>query len=289
MGQVKRYTFIIGLVIFIVGFLILFSLAGSAFVTVPAGNKGVVLSWGAVTGTTLSEGLHFVMPVATRVVNVSVRTRAYEALASAASQDLQEVNTKITLNYRLLPEQVAKIYQTLGEEYPKTIIEPAIQETVKAITAKHNAEDLIKDRSSIKGQMQDALNTRLGEYGIKVEAVSITNFEFSKTFNDSIEAKMVALQRALEAENKLLQIEVEARGAEAIAKGQANAAIAEAEGKARAMTILAEAEAAANAKISASLNPTINQYRLIDKLANDARVIIVPSGANFILGSDLLQ
>jgi len=272
-----------------IALILLSAFLGNTFITVPAGHRGVVLNWGAVSETIFDEGLHLVMPVMTHVVNVSIRNQAYEARAEAASQDLQVVNTSITLNYSALPEKVARIYQTLGQEYAATVIKPAIQETVKAITVKHNAEDLIKERSIVKNEIQDVLSSRLAEYGIKVETVSITNFEFSKAFSDSIEAKMVALQRALEAENKLRQIEVEARQAEAMAKGLANAAVVEAEGKAKAMAILAEAEANANSRISSSLNAMINQYRLIDKLAENAKVIIVPSGGSFILGSDLLK
>ncbi len=285
----KSFRGMLTIIVSVIGVIILLAVIAGGTHTVPAGNRGVVLNWGAVSDTTLGEGLHFVMPFASRVVNMNVQTQAYDATAEAASRDLQTVATKITVNYRLMPDQVNKIYQNLGEDVVSRVIANKVQNVVKTVTARYAAEELITRRPDVTSDIQSLMVESLSPYWIDVEGISLTNFEFDADFTQAIEDKVTAVQRAQQAENKLREVEAIAKQVEAEAKGEANAAIARAEGQAKAMAIIAEAEAQANAKIAASLSPMVNQYRLIDKLAADAKVIVVPSGNGLILGSDILN
>ncbi len=264
----------------IVGFL--------TFQSVTAGHKGVVLRFGAVTGRIMNEGLNFKLPLADAVVTISVQTQVYEAQALSASKDLQDVKTTVALNYRLDPARVAEIYQKLGMDYVDRVAKPQVQEVVKAISARYNAEDMITKRENVKDDITSALKDRLSERGIIVEAVSITNFEFSSEFTKAIEAKVVATQQALQAENKLRQIEVEARQVEAAAKGEANAAIAKAEGEAQAIMIVAEAQTDANKLLQESLSEPVLRYQLIRELEH-AKVVVVPSDVNLLLSDTLVK
>jgi regulator of protease activity HflC (stomatin/prohibitin superfamily) len=234
---------------------------------VPAGYRGVVLTFGKVDRV-VTEGLNVKNPWWEEVVQMSVKTQLYEVPnAEAASKDLQDVRTSIGINFRLDPAEAGRVYQTIGVNYIDVIAKPAVQEVLKATTAKYAAEDLILRRESVKDDIASALSSRLGERGIITESVNITNFNFSAKFNEAIEAKMVAAQNVMEAETKLKRIEVEARQAQAQAIGEANAAIARAEGQAKANAILTQ-----------SLSDRYLRYMYIDKLAKDAKVIIVPEG-----------
>jgi regulator of protease activity HflC (stomatin/prohibitin superfamily) len=130
---------------------------------------------------------------------MSVQTQKYEADSSAVTNDLQDVSTTIALNWRLDPGQASEVYKTLGLEYIDRIAAPAIQEVIKQVTAKFNAEDLILRRDEVKNAISDGLSTRLLERGIITETLSITNFTFSATFTAAIEAKVAAEQAVLEA------------------------------------------------------------------------------------------
>src|SRR6266704_744701 len=88
------------------------------------------------------EGINFIIPFAEQVIQLEVRTLKFEANATAASNDLQEVQTTIALNYHISPSQANIIYQQLGADYADRIIAPTIQESVKASVAKFNAEEL---------------------------------------------------------------------------------------------------------------------------------------------------
>ena len=195
--------------------------------------------------------------------------------------------------------RVNKIYFFFRRDYLNGVFSPAIKDTLKAVTARFQASELITNRSAVRTQIEGLLGERLNPFGMKVIAVSITNFEFSPSFSQAIEAKVTAVQRALEAENKLRQIQIEAQQVEAAAVGQANARIAEAtgqkaaaiassEGEAQAIFNVANAQAEANTKIAKSLTPELIQYNISEHLAQDLKTIILPPGANFIFGPEVL-
>jgi regulator of protease activity HflC (stomatin/prohibitin superfamily) len=271
-GRLKgKMACIIGLVVVVISFI-----AGS-FTTVPAGCRGVVIRFNAVTGTILEEGLQTKLPFLDSVVIMSVRTDKYEVGAASASRDLQDVRTTIALNWRLEPTRTAEVYRTLGTEYIPRIAAPAVQEVIKQVTARYPAEDLILQRETVRNEIAELLSTRLLERGIIVEAVSITEFQFSDTFVAAIEAKVAAEQAVWEAKNKLERVKVEAEQQEAEAKGEAAARIARANGEAEYIRVVTDAQVAANKAIASSLTPEVLQYILLDRLGEDIKVMVIPS------------
>ena len=236
-----------GAAILLVGIIVALIIAGvsvyASVQIVEAGHRGVLLHWSAVDTSVppLSEGLHFVVPFADSVVQIEVRTLKYVKTTTAASKDLQTVTTAITVNYHPSPDSVHNLYQEVGLFYEDRVIQPAIEEVVKQVTANYNAEELITKRSQVKSDIEVEIRERLNAFNIITEVISITDFQFSPLFSQAIEAKVEAEQKALKAENDLLRIEVEAKQQEAQARGIAAANIAEAEGEAEAIRIINEA------------------------------------------------
>ncbi len=198
----------------------LIMLAGSTG-TVGAGQRGVLLHFGAVTETIKEEGLYFKIPFAQEVVLMSTQLQKYTAPAGSSSKDLQLVTTEVTLNYQLDASSVGEIYRSMRQNYESTVIQPYIQEAVKSTTADFNAEELITQRPQVKDELQNLMAERLAPLGIVVVQLSITDFQFSSTFQESIEAKVKAVQQALEAENALKRVEFEAQ--QEITRAQAEA------------------------------------------------------------------
>jgi prohibitin 2 len=282
-GLTARMVSILGVV------LIVASIILSSFTTIPAGHRGVVIRFSAVTGRILDEGLKTKLPFIDSVVKMSVQTQKYEADAVSASKDLQDVNTTIALNWHLDPGMADEVYRSLGLDFIERLAAPAIQETVKQVTARYIAEDLILKRDEVKGEITQNLSTRLMERGIVTETVSITNFKFSDTFTAAIEAKVAAEQAVLEAKNKLERVKVEAQQREAEAKGEADARIAKANGEAEYIRVVTQAQVAANEAIAGSLTPEVLQYILLDRLGEDIKVMVIPSGQGLDLVLPELQ
>ena len=211
-----------------------------SIVIVEAGHRGVVLYLGAVENRVLGEGVHFVTPFVEQVVSMEVRTQKFQAEATAASNDLQEVQSVIAVNYRIDPQQTNEIYQKLGVNYQDRVISPTIQESVKASVAKFNAEELITKRETAKSVIADAIRSTLSRDNIEVQNVFITDFKFSDAFANQIEQKVVAFQKFLTEQNNLRSIEVVANQTVAQAEGQARANAARASGESQAIQIITE-------------------------------------------------
>jgi len=223
--------------------------------TVDAGFRGVLLTGGGYSGT-LGEGYNLIIPIVQQVIPIEVRTALYQVKADSASADLQQVETDIALNYHILPSMAGDVYQKTGEDYKVKIIEPAIQEAVKASTAKYTAEQLITKRELVKQSIDEGIVARLQPFNIIVDQVNIVNFAFSDQFNSAIESKVTAEQNALTAQRNLEKVKFESQQLVVIAQAQADSKLAVA--KAEAQSIQLQGEALRN-------NPQVSQLRAVEK------------------------
>ena len=220
-------------------FIVIILVISESVVIVQAGHRGVVLYLGAVENRrVLGEGVHFIIPFAEQVIPLEVRTLKYQAEATAASNDLQQVQTAIALNYHLNPADVNKVYQQLGPDYADRVIAPTIQESVKASVAKYNAEELITKRAIVKDVIASAIRNSLSAKDIVVETIFITDFKFSDAFSSQVEDKVVAFQKYLTELNNLRGIQVVANQTVVQAQAQAKANIAKASGESQAIKII---------------------------------------------------
>jgi prohibitin 2 len=247
----------------IIGIIIISVIASSSVRIVDAGNRGILVQFGNVaTENSLDEGIHFVIPFRDSVVQIEVRTQKIVESATSASKDLQDVSTQVALNYHVNPDRAQVLYQQLGPDYANRVIVPAIQESVKQVTARFNAEELITNRETVKNQIEEQIKARLAPYNVIVDALSITEFAFSQQFTTAVESKVEAQQRALQAQNELRRIQIEAQQNEAKAIGEQKANIARAEGIKQSNVLQAEGEAQAITIIDAQLrnNPTYLEW-----------------------------
>ncbi len=233
-------------------------LAGNAATVVPAGHTGVVVTLGQVSQNVLSEGFHFKAPFVQSVQNISNKIQVYEAPASAVSKDLQTVSSTIAVNYRLISNMSAQMYQNVGTDYQTVLITPVVQECMKAATAKYTAEELITKRTAVGDEVKTELDTKLNDYGIYIEKFNIVNFDFSAEFNAAIEAKQVA-------EQNLIKTQTEQKQQIVIAEAEAKKKVIAANAEAEAILAKAEAQADANKKIEESLSNKVLMYNQIDK------------------------
>lgn len=221
-------------------FILLLVTAFNPIRTIDAGFRGVLLTWGGYSGT-LDEGFNVIVPIAQQVIPIEVRTALYQAKADSASADLQQVETDIALNYHILPSMAGDVYQKTGEDYKVKIIEPAIQEAVKASTAKYTAEQLITKRDLVKESIDIGIAERLKPFNIIVDQVNIVNFKFSDQFNSAIESKVTAEQNALTAQRNLEKVRFESQQLVVIAQAQADSKLSIAKAEAESIRIQGEA------------------------------------------------
>jgi regulator of protease activity HflC (stomatin/prohibitin superfamily) len=201
--------------------LIVVLIGANSFVSVEYGHVGLYKTFGKLNDNTLSPGIHFKVPFIQTVIQVNTQVTKAETDTTASSKDLQPVSTHVAVNYSVNKASAYNLMNNIGGNFDNVIINPAIQEIVKEVTAKYPAEDLITRRDLVAGEISEHLTTRLAKYNLIVNDINIVNFKFSEAFDQSIEAKQVAQQQALKAENDLRRIEIEAK--QKIAQAQAEA------------------------------------------------------------------
>ena len=234
-------------------------IAFNTFVVVDAGHTGVVVTLGKVNEGVLQEGIHIKIPFVQKVVTIDNRIRKLEVNTEAFSKDLQSINTVLAINYRVDTAKSYSIYKNIGADYESVLVVPAVNEVLKAITARYTAEQSVTNRALISDGLVDGLNQKLNAIGLYVTDVNIINFDFSEAFITAIEEKQVAQQQLLKAET------------------EKQTAITNAEAEAESVKIKAEAEAAANRVISESLNAQVIENKKIEKW--DGKLPSVTGGA----------
>ncbi len=284
-NTVRRFTGLITVlaVIAVIGLVVV----TSVFVRVPSGYRGVLMTFGKVEDTVLQEGLNYKVPFTQTVVFMNVQIQKAESTESTATKDLQEVSTTVAVNFRLDPGRVNDIYKDLREDYVSRVIKPNIEESLKATTAQYRAEELVTKRAEVKSTFDDILVERLRVFNIDVVAVSLTDFQFSASFSQAIEAKVIAEQQALQAKNTLEQIRYEAQQQIIQAEAAKNATIARAEGDAFAQIIQANATAASIKLITEQMTAEYSQYLWLQQW--DGRLPVVYSGDGQGLILDISQ
>lgn len=196
-------------------------IAMGSFTQVEFGHVGLYKTFGKLNSEVLSPGIHFKIPFIQSVIQVNTQVTKAETDTTASSKDLQPVSTHVAVNYSVNKESAYNLMNNIGGAFDTIIINPAVQEIVKEVTARYQAEDLIAKRDVVAGEISELLTARLAKYDLIVNEINIVDFKFSDAFNQSIEAKQVAQQQALKASNDLKRVEIEAK--QKIAQAQAEA------------------------------------------------------------------
>ena len=203
--------------------IIFLAILSKFFVIVNAGERGVLMQFGKVQEQVLGEGLHVIVPTVYSVKKLSVRVQKQESSAEASSKDLQDVFTDVALNWHIIPEKANAIFQQIGDEKEVVarIINPAVEEVLKAVMAKYTAEEIITKRGEVKAAVDEFLTLRLLTYHIAVDDISLVHVHFSERFSDAVEAKQIAEQEAKRGEFLALKAVKEAEAKVNLAKGEA--------------------------------------------------------------------
>jgi regulator of protease activity HflC (stomatin/prohibitin superfamily) len=205
--------------------LALIFIAFSFLVIVNAGERGVLMKFGKVQEKVLPEGIHLVIPIIDKVEKLSVRIQKQEISAEASSKDLQDVFTDVALNWHIIPEKTNVIFQQIGNENAivDRIINPAVEEVLKAVMAEYTAEEIITERRQVKTEVDTFLTERLNPYYLAVDDISLVHVHFSERFGEAVETKQIAEQEAKRAGFMAIKAAKEAEARVNLAKGEAEA------------------------------------------------------------------
>jgi len=197
----------------VIGFIALIVFFDCFFVVSPT-ERAIKITLGNLSNTIYREGFHFKIPFFQTVTIVDLTIDRADALAKSASKDLQNIATTVSVNYQINETNILEMYKLVGVDHDlieNNVFSSAIQEAVKSATAKYTAEELITKRELVRNEIETILKEKTQKYGLVISQVNIVNFEFSESFDASIESKVRAEQDALTQRNKLEQVKYEAQ------------------------------------------------------------------------------
>ena len=199
----------------------LFLMAGCGFEIVDTGNRGIKTHFGKVGGESLSEGLYFYNPFTEDIQEMSVRTETLQHEATTYTKDIQQAHLKVAVMSNMDKTKVHIMYRDYGFDWQIKIIIPAVEGALKAVVGKWDAADLISNRDKARTEIEDILKISLGEKFVELIKFELISIDYADEFEKAVENKVVAIQRAIEAQNKTKQIEEEARQRIISAKAEA--------------------------------------------------------------------
>lgn len=248
--------------------------------SVDTGHVGIVKTFGKVEDYTFDSGFHLKAPW-NSVTQMDNRVQKTTVELPCFSSDIQEVNTTYTVNYQISKTNAQNLYRDVGIGYLETVVNPTIQESVKTIVAKYTAEKLISERATLAEEIEVLLSTNLAKYNIDVTSTAIENMDFTDSFTNAVEAKVVAEQNKIKAEKENEQALAKAENDKLIAikNAEAQAAANIEAANAAAAIVRIEAEAAEyqgqkEAAIALQRLASINGWTVVTE--STAEVVKVP-------------
>ena len=215
------------------------------FYSVPTGSRGVVTTFGAITGIE-GEGLA-VLPPWRKLTIFNIRAEQADVEnAEGSTNDQQPVHVSLTVRYSIATDRVSEVFEKYSHDGNlSSYVQTATQEIFKAVTARYTAVDLIAQRAKVSNDIGAALREKLAIYGAQVINIDMRNFSFSDSYMRAINDKVTQEQLRLAAENKLKTVEAEQKQKVAIAEAEASAQKARADGEAYSQLKVAQAQAEA--------------------------------------------
>ena len=208
-SKILTYTWIRRIILLIIALFILTTIICS-ITTVPTGFVGIKTRFGQVQDAVIQEGFNFKLPYIEKIVKLDCRTQKTEYTMEASSKDLQKIsNFKVAVNYNITKDTANDLYRKVGVDYKSIIVEPAIQEAMKATIANYTAEELITKRNEVSAFALEALFNKLQDSGITLTALNIIDLSFSPEFDKAVEEKQIVEQQTEKAKYELEKAKVE--------------------------------------------------------------------------------
>lgn len=188
---------------------------------IDTGHRGVKTVFGKVDGKPLTEGFYFYNIFTTIIHELNVQTQKLRYETATYTKDVQKSTFAITVNYAVDADHIGDLFMLYGAEYADKLIPQVVEGSLKNVVGKWEAVELIANRDKATIQIEKAIQDALRDRFINVSRVEVNNIDFTPEFEKAVEAKVVAIQRASESENKTKQIQEEAKQKVIAAKAEA--------------------------------------------------------------------
>ena len=279
----------LSLIAMLVVLALLFSTLSAGVVVIDAREVGVVFNdFYGLRQDSLGPGLHIVTPFVDHVYRYTTIQQSYTMSSSAdegamigddslwsRTIDGQKVSIDATVLFELNPAKAAYVHAKWQDRYLNDFVRPAVRGVARSAIAMYGVEEVYSlKRAELQATIEEELGRMFDQEGLTLKGFVIRNVNFTEEYATSIEKKQIAEQEAQRMKFVVDREKLEAQRKREEAEGVKDAAVIRAEGEAEALRLISEALAA---------NPDLLTYRYIEKLAPNVSVLMLPSGAPFIL------
>ena len=195
----------------------------TSFYIVSPGHRGVKVTLGKVEQRSFANGLGVKWPFISKVIQMDVRTQKMTEKTTSYTSDVQTAVLEYVFTYDLNPETVHVLYETVGRDYESKKVVPILNDVLKDVIGKWQAQDLVSNRDKARLDVLAALNERLDKRFFSNITFQIINIDYSDNFEQAIENKVIAEQEAQRAANNTVRIKEEAQQKIITAKAEAEA------------------------------------------------------------------
>lgn len=231
------------------------------------GEVGVKRKLGKLSPSTIQPGAKAYNPLTTTIIKLPIRTVNLEIQSNLPSKEGLNVQSVISILYRIQPDKAANIIENIGTNYERVVISSVFRSASADVCSRFFAKDMhTSKRAEIELEIKNRMDELLKERGFDIEAVLLKTIQLPPGLYMAVEDKLEAEQEAQRMEFVLQRERMEAQRRKV-----------EAEGIRDAQKILQE-----------GISPQIIQWQSIEafkELANSpgSRVIITDGNAPFLL------
>lgn len=151
---------------------------------------------GGVKKETYAEGIHFRVPLMENIIKYDVRIKPVDISSHTSTKDQQQIDITLRVLYKPVEADIANIHLNLGANYQERFVRPIALEVIKTVLAQYDADQLLKQREKISSEIKALYTTRIKEYHLTIEDVTLTDLNFSLSYKNAIEAKQISQQMA---------------------------------------------------------------------------------------------
>jgi band 7 protein len=195
----------------------------SAVYSISPGYRGVLITLGKVSQHSYINGVGFKWPFVSSMIKMDVRTRKMTDKTSTYTSDIQTADLEYTFTYDLNPENIHILYEKVGLDYEAKAILPSLNDVLKDVIGKWQAQELVANRDKARVDVVAGLQERLDRRFFQNITFQFINIDYSDKFEGAIEDKVIAEQKAQEAVNNTKRIKEEAEQKLISAKAEAEA------------------------------------------------------------------
>jgi regulator of protease activity HflC (stomatin/prohibitin superfamily) len=263
-------------------FFFIFLILILGFRVVPPNQANIVVRLGKPVRVR-RQGWHLIIPILEGTVRQSLYDK--NLAVSVDGLTLDNVKTAVGINvvYRVKQDEQSILDSKFAIDDPVRIVQATVEEQLRAKIFTFEHEEIFWKREEIGNEVREALKEKLGQYGMELDSVQVTDIALEAGVMESMnqiitqEKRKQALVREAEGRKaaQILNAEADKEVKKLIGEGMALQRQALAKGFKESVMEMKEIDATLNAKAILDFLITSSRLETLEKVGHDGNVKVI--------------